>query len=138
LAESLRKEAPLRVEALLLRSRVAMAAGDVVVAGQELEQALADSPNDLETIRLQCQFLFEHGTAGESEIALRRLIDRVPDDASARHNLGTLLLRSKRFKDATIAFREALQLRPDNLATHLHLGYALKGNGRIAEAASVF
>jgi len=138
LADKMRREDPLRVEALLLRSRIAMATGDVVEAGRELKQALADSPDDLETIRSQCQFLFEHGTPAESEIALRRLIDRVPHDASAHHNLGTLLLRYKRYKDATAAFRQALQLRPDNLATHLHLGYALKGNGRIAEAASAF
>jgi len=132
------KEAALRLEAFLLRSRVAMAVGDVVAARQELEQALALGPDDNETMRLQCQFLFEHGTPSESETALRRLIGRDPEDASAHHNLGTLLLRNKRFKDATIAFRQALQLRPDNLSTHLHLGYALKGNGRIAEAASVF
>ncbi len=138
LADKLEKGAALRLEAFLLRSRVAMAVGDVVAARQELEQALALSPDDHETMRLQCHFLFEHGTPSESEFALRRLIGRDPEDASAHHNLGTLLLRNKRFKDATIVFREALRLRPENLATHLHLGYALKGNGRIAEAASVF
>ena len=138
LAEELGEKTALQVDAFLLRSRLAMAAGNVIEAHEELERALSHNPDDLEAIQLQCQFLFEHGTPEEAESALRRLITRVPDDPSAHHNLGTLLLRNKRYKDATAAYREALQRRPNNIATHLHLGYALKGNGRIAEAASVF
>jgi Flp pilus assembly protein TadD len=62
------------------------------------------------------------------------LIERSPDDASAHHNLGTLLLRTRRFDEAAESYREALRLRPDNPATYLHLGYALKEAGRTAEA----
>ena len=60
----------------------------------------------------------------EAESALRRLAERSPSDASARHNLGTLLLRAKRYDEAAESYREALGLRPDNPVTHLHLGYA--------------
>jgi Flp pilus assembly protein TadD len=63
------------------------------------------------------------------------LAERSPGDASARHNLGTLLLRARRYDDAAESYREALHLRFDNPATHLHLGYALKEAGRTAEAA---
>jgi GT2 family glycosyltransferase/tetratricopeptide (TPR) repeat protein/2-polyprenyl-3-methyl-5-hydroxy-6-metoxy-1,4-benzoquinol methylase len=137
LAGEMSRRAALRVEGSLLRSRVALAMGDIVEARRELERALAQCPDDPEALRSQCQLLFEHGAPAEAEEALRRLIARVPDDASAHHNLGTVLLRARRHQEATAAYREALRHRPNHPATHLHLGYALKGQGRVAEASEV-
>ena len=48
----------------------------------------------------RCQILFEHGHPSEAEAALRALIDCQPEDASAYHNLGILMLRSKRHDEA--------------------------------------
>ena len=53
-----------------------------------------NAADDLETLRGRCQFLFDQGTSDEAEQALRELIDHSPDDASAHHNLGTLLMRA--------------------------------------------
>jgi GT2 family glycosyltransferase/tetratricopeptide (TPR) repeat protein/2-polyprenyl-3-methyl-5-hydroxy-6-metoxy-1,4-benzoquinol methylase len=138
LGVDLLREDFLQVEGCLLRSRVAVAAGKVREARGEVENALALQPNDLESIRAQCQLLFEHGTIEEAESSLRELIRQVPDDASAHHNLGTLLLRNKRYEDAIVAYGEALRRRPKNIATHVQLGYAFKGTGRMEEAAGVF
>ena len=68
--------------------------GRVEEARAELDRAIAEGPDDLETLRVRCQFLFEHGTPDEAEEALKCLIDHDPEDASAYHNLGTLLLRT--------------------------------------------
>jgi predicted Zn-dependent protease len=89
-------------------------------------------------VRWSCQVLFEHGTPEEAECALRRLTERSPDDVSAHHNLWTLFLRTKRYRQAEESYRLAVRHRPGNPATHLHLGYALKGQGRIAEAEAAW
>ncbi len=83
------------VEGLLIKSRVALRLGRFDEARVELDRAIAEGPDDLETLRGRCQFLFEHGTPAEAEQALKGLIDHDPQDASAHHNLGTLLLRDR-------------------------------------------
>jgi tetratricopeptide (TPR) repeat protein len=138
LAEEMGGEASLRLEGLLLKSRIGMAAGSAEEARDWLERALAENFDDLEAVRWACQVFFEHGTPDEAERALRRLIERLPDDASAHHNLGTVLLRSKRYEEAALAYREALRHRPNNPATYLHLGSALKEQGRIPEAEAAW
>ena len=89
-------------------------------------------------LRGRCQFLFEHGTSDEAERALRELIDHSPDDASAHHNLGTLMLRAGRRDEAVQAYHQSLRYRPNYAATYLNLGYALKDSGRIDEAATAW
>jgi len=128
----------LRVEGRLLRSRLAMASGDVAAARAELEQALAEEPGDLAALEGRCRILFEHGAPAEAEAALRALIDRQPGDASAHHNLGILQLRLKRYDEAARSFRQALRHRADAPATYLHLGYALKESGRREEAVAAW
>ena len=93
LAEELMRNGPHHVEGLLIKSRIALALGRFEEARVELDRAIAEGPDDLETLRGRCQFLFEHGTPAEAEEALKCLIDHDPQDASAYHNLGTLLLR---------------------------------------------
>lgn len=131
-------DAALRVEGLVLGGRVAAACGDVETARRRFAEASAAGPDDREARNALCQFLFEHGTAGEAEEALRGLLKADPSDASAHHNLGTLYLRSRRYDEAAAAFRESLRHRPDAAATHLNLGYALKEGGRSREAAAAW
>ena len=71
-------------------------------------------------------------------MALEQLAERCPDDAAARHNLGTVNLRLKQPREAVLAFKESLRLRPDSAATWLHLGYAHKELGHAEEAASAW
>jgi Flp pilus assembly protein TadD len=78
-----------------------------------------------QTQRERCEFRFDHGTADEAERTLRALIDHAPDDASAYHNLGTLLMRSGRHEEAMQVYRQSLRYRPNYAATYLNLGYAL-------------
>jgi len=125
----------LRVEGRLLRSRLAMARGNVEAAGEEVERAVAEAPSDRAALEARCQFLFEHGPPSAAEKALRSLIERDPNDAAAHHNLGMLLVPLKRYDEAARAFRQSLRHRADAPSTYLHLGYALKESGRLEEAA---
>ncbi|MFI5455270.1 MAG: glycosyltransferase [Isosphaerales bacterium] len=138
LAEKLSEDGALRVEGLLIKSRTALGLGRFAETRDALDRAVAACPDDLETLRSRCQFLFEHGEPDEAEGALRSLIARAPDDASAHHNLGTLLMRIRRFDEAVQAYRQALRYRPNHAATHLNLGYALKESGRIEEAVAAW
>jgi GT2 family glycosyltransferase/tetratricopeptide (TPR) repeat protein len=131
-------DAAVRVEGRLLKGRLAVAAGDIAAARAEIEQALAEDPGDRAALEARCHLLFDHGPPAEAEAALRALIDRDPEDPSAHHNLGMLLLRLKRYDPAARAFRQALRHRADAPATYLHLGYALKECGRLAEAVAAW
>ncbi len=89
-------------------------------------------------LETRCQMLFEQGPPSQAEAALRDLVERRPAEASAHHNLGTLLMRLKRYDEAARSFRQALRHRADAPATYLYLGYALKESGRPDEAASAW
>jgi tetratricopeptide (TPR) repeat protein len=136
LADELQNDRALCVEGLLIASRTATKESRFADARAALDRAIAEYPDDLETLRGRGQFLFEHGSAEEAESALQALIDHDPDDASAHHNLGTLRMRTQRYDGAVEAYRRSLSLRPHYAATHLNLGYALKDSGRLGEAVA--
>jgi GT2 family glycosyltransferase/tetratricopeptide (TPR) repeat protein len=138
LAATLASDPAIRVEGLLLKSRIALEQGRIADARAELDRAVAECPSDRETLRNRCQLLFEHGEPEEAERALRSLIDHDPRDASAYHNLGTLLMWTKRCDEAVQAYRQSLRYRTDHVATYLNLGYALKHGGRIEEAVAAW
>jgi GT2 family glycosyltransferase/tetratricopeptide (TPR) repeat protein len=138
LAQHLLADGHLCVEGRLLQSALASARGDHRAAREELEQALAERPDDTDLLRALCQQLFEQGEPGEAERALRELVRLAPEDGSAQHNLGLVYLRLHRHEEAIEAFREALRRRPDAAQTHLHLGYALKAAGRPDEARAAW
>ena len=68
----------LRIEGLLLKSRMAKAQGNQAAARDGLDRAIAECPDDLQTLRERCPFLFDHGTSDEAEQALRALIGALP------------------------------------------------------------
>ena len=138
LAAELIKDPDLRVEGLLIRSRTAVRLGQLAEARDALERATVEKADDLEVSRARRQFFFEHGTPAEAEQALEVLIARDPEDASAFHNLGTLMMRGQRYDEAVTAYDRSVSLRPNHAATHLNLGYALRDSGRIDEAVSAW
>ena len=121
-----------------MKSRTALLRGRLAEARDALDRAVAIRPADLETLRGRCQFLFDHGSPDEAKPHVRTLIGQAPDDASAHHNLGTLLMRNRRYEEAVQEYRHALGISPNYAATHLNLGYALKDSGRIDEAAAAW
>jgi tetratricopeptide (TPR) repeat protein len=61
-----------------------------------------------------------------------------PQDPAAYYNLGTLLLRTRRYDEAACAYRQSLRYRTNHPATYLNLGAALKDGGRISEAVAAW
>ena len=137
-AEHCLTDPALEVEGRLIKGRLAIAAGDFESALAEVERATADRPADRAALEAKCQILFDMGPPSRAEEALRNLIHRHPDDASAHHNMGILLLRLRRYNEAASSFRQALRQRADAPATYLHLGYALKESGRCDEAVAAW
>jgi tetratricopeptide (TPR) repeat protein len=138
LAHELRNQAAIRVEGLLLESRIALGQGRIAEIRAALDRAVAECPDDPETLRSRCQLLFEQGAPDEAEGALRCLIAHDVENASAYHNLGTLLLRTHHPDEAILAYRQALRFRPNHPGTCFHLGCALKDDGRLAEAVAAW
>jgi len=137
-AAGLMSDAGTRAEGFLLTSRIALVQGRSTDALAELNQAVAEFPDDPEALSRRCQLLFEHGAPQDAEEALKRLIDHNPGDPSAYYNLGTLLLRTRRYDEAACAYRQSLRYRTNHPATYLNLGCALKDGGRISEAVAAW
>ncbi|HKW99492.1 MAG TPA: tetratricopeptide repeat protein [Bryobacteraceae bacterium] len=78
------------------------------------------------------------GRSGEAREALEKAVElnRKLAEPSAwpPHNLGYLEVRLEQFKDAEKALRESLKYDPHLAIAHYHLGRALEGDGRDAEA----
>jgi GT2 family glycosyltransferase/predicted Zn-dependent protease/2-polyprenyl-3-methyl-5-hydroxy-6-metoxy-1,4-benzoquinol methylase len=123
-------------EGRMLQSTLAAARQDYQDARQQLEQGIADCPDDVDLWQALAHLLIERNDVSAAERALRELVRRAPTDASAHHNLGTIYLRLRRPNDAVEAFRQSLQFRPHAPHTHLNLGYALKEAGRLQEACT--
>jgi tetratricopeptide (TPR) repeat protein len=138
LAASLLGDEGIKIEGLLIRGRIARAQGRFDDVRAALDRAVAERPDDVQTLRERFQLLFERGAPEEAERALRCLIERDPLDASAYHNLGTLLMRTHRCDEAVRAYRQSLHYRADYAPTLLNLGYALNESGRAQEAVEAW
>ena len=114
------------------------ARGDHTQATCLLQEAAETVDDKNEALRTLCQHLFENGDVDDAQRALRQLVDLDPTDASAHHNLGTVLLRARHFGEAVDAFRSSLRIRPDAAETYLHLGYALNELQKNDEAEAAF
>lgn len=138
LASRLVEERELRTEGRILKASLATVQGKVPLARQEWQKAVQASSHDLDVWQMWCRFLFEHGQPEETEQALKQLLQYVPDDPSAHHNLGTIYLQSGRPHEAIGAYQESLRHRPDSPATQLNLGYAFKETGSLGKAAAAW
>ncbi|MBI3932184.1 MAG: tetratricopeptide repeat protein [Acidobacteria bacterium] len=76
--------------------------------------------------------------AGERDAALetyRRVLDRDPDNAASRGQLGELLVRNGRHDEAIGLIRAGIQRKPEVPGLHRDLASFLERVGRLAEAA---
>jgi GT2 family glycosyltransferase/tetratricopeptide (TPR) repeat protein len=123
----------LRAVGLVLTGRLAASEGEPAAAERAYREA-ADT-GDAQALRALSQFLFETGRPTAAEAALRALVEHEPEDPSAHHNLGTVLLLSRRFDEAVVAYRRSLDLRPDAAGTQAQLRVALQRAGCTQHAA---
>jgi GT2 family glycosyltransferase/tetratricopeptide (TPR) repeat protein/SAM-dependent methyltransferase len=137
LATQLSANPRLAIEGLLLVGQVAEVRRQHNETRRAWEAAAAADPSDPEPLQRLARLYFRE----ESELAervLRTLTRVAPDDASAYHNLGTVLLRTNQASEAVRAFQRSLELRPGSIETSLCLGYALQSANDPVGAASAW
>ncbi len=61
-------------------------------------------------------------------------VQKSPNKARPRGNLGIALFDQGRLEDAVHHFREAIRIKPDHVDAHLKLGNALEAQGKLEEA----
>ncbi len=66
------------------------------------------------------------------------VLEKQPDRAEARSNLGAALMKLGRFDEAVAQYRKALAIRPDLASVHLNLGLAFYKSDRLDEAVPEF
>ena len=125
-------------EARIVRADALLSLGKPSLALRELDAAIQAAPDNVELLERRCRVLFEHFPPSDAEPGFRELIARDPQNASACHNLGSVLYKLGRFDESAISYRESLRLRPNSASTYLHLGYAHREAGRIQEATAAW
>jgi tetratricopeptide (TPR) repeat protein len=138
LASELIARPALRGLALAWQAQPLRARRQFTEAGNLLQQAFDELPDDPDVVQAGCQLLFEAGDLTQCEQAIRHFLRLVPDNPTAHHNLGTLYLRMGRHAEALAPLRKSLELAPANAAAHFHLGHALLGAGRQDQAVRAF
>jgi len=126
------------IEGHLLMGMVADARGHADEARNSWEKAASMDSTDPEPLRHLGRIHFESGKDDLAERALRHLITVDSKDASVHHNLGSVLLRTRRHNEAVAEFQRSLELRPDSIETRICLGYALRAIGDRLGAASIW
>jgi Tfp pilus assembly protein PilF len=73
-----------------------------------------------------------------AEEAYHKSIALAPDRADHRSEFGDFLRARQRYREAAAVFREALELRPFDAATHFQLGACLQSLGDYPGAAEAY
>ena len=125
-------------EALLLAGRLSEERGNFEGARNAYESARYADPRDIEPLQRLARLCFQSNEDNSAERAIRALLAITPEDASAHHNLGSVLLRTSRPSEAVLEFRRSLELRPGSIETRVCLGYGLRAAGDRRGAAETW
>jgi GT2 family glycosyltransferase/tetratricopeptide (TPR) repeat protein/SAM-dependent methyltransferase len=133
-AEQLLCDGPLQSEGAVASAHIAVKHRDLGQARRVMEQAVQRFPQDVELLQDWSQMLFERFNPAEAVPVLTKIVELVPQHASAWHNLGQALACQGQHQQAVAAFEESLVCRPDYPPTLIRLGQAQIDCGRIEEA----
>jgi GT2 family glycosyltransferase/tetratricopeptide (TPR) repeat protein/SAM-dependent methyltransferase len=134
----LRSEANVQGEWAVLATALAQRAGNPVAAERALTEAFQQFPDDVEVLTELSRIYFEHFDAKQAGPFLQRLVELVPHDPSAWHNLGVVQMLQGHPEQAVTAFQESLRHGPDFPGSWVLLGSALRQCGRIPEAVQAW
>jgi tetratricopeptide (TPR) repeat protein len=108
------------------------------LAGQRLQQALRDAPNDPDTLSNMALWFSFMGRPKDTEAYSRKALAAAPDSVRARLYLGNALLAQNRLEESAQEYRQVLVAEPDNFFAHNNLGIALFQLGDYERAADQF
>jgi tetratricopeptide (TPR) repeat protein len=110
--------------------------GKLIPAEQAFARAMAEDPNDVESIQMRGLSLYRLGRPAAAVPFLEKVRQWTPNaNADANYVLGLCYLNSQRMDDARLAFANQFAIPPDSGAAYLLLGKMLM-QANLAEAAS--
>lgn len=126
---------PANADALYMLGAIAMSRGEPERAIEQFDKALVANP-DFEIVYGElCRACFRADRLDEACSVTKRGIERFPASAELHCFLGNLLVARKEFAAAVPVFEKTLSLRPDFAEALFGMGLALRGCGRLDEAA---
>lgn len=126
-----------KVRSFLREAEKAVAQGKTQEAEYLLIRALTSNP-DAHDVRAELGKLYLKTNREKKAEAMYRELIQYRDDVSFYANLGLACYRQKKFPDACLAYREALDRDPKNPERSAALGRACVAAGRYKEATPLF
>ncbi len=113
--------------------------GAVDKALECMEEADVARPLHAETLNnMGVLYYLQGGADRRAELALRKCVEKDPKMAKAWDNLGLVLYRGGRYKDARESFEQEVALAADSGVAHYNLGCALAAEGNVPGATLAF
>lgn len=114
--------------------KVLAAKGDLVLAHEHLEQAIANRADFPEALNNLANIYLIQGNLSDAQPLYEKALELNPDFPDAHHNIGLVFMRQGRAGLAESRFRESLRLRPNFIEAHESLGELLVDLGNLIEA----
>lgn len=108
---------------------------NALVAAEQMESL---RPPETHWRRRHVTALFGREDTAAALLAMQALVEQQPDNAARRITLGHLYEQGGDPRAAEAAYRQALELAPNDLSAVLRLGLLLTGARRVDEAAALF
>ena len=129
-AESILKEQPENLDALLLAGQIHHARKEYPAASKFLGKALELAPGQPGLMANLAAVCLALGDVQRSETLARRAARIAPDHFGARYNHGLALMAQRRHEAAADALQKAVEIRPDDVPAMQKLALALYRGGK--------
>lgn len=135
LADARNEQPDYAIQLHLIEIEALQAAGETEAAWRQVEEALAQFPEDLNLLYTRAMLAEQRGDLAQLERDLRLIIQREPDNAMALNALGyTLADRTTRYAEARELIEQAHQLDPNDPAILDSLGWVSYREGNLDQA----
>ena len=142
------RQNPQKIDTLFIGAEVREELGDLAGAVKLFERVLqspplcSSCPMDTEAMKAKSllhlgRLYLKAGEKGKSEGALRKCTESYPALAIAYGELGDLLMKQERIKEALEIFQNSIKQRLGDRRAYLGLAKALALTGKIQEAAAI-
>ena len=123
---------------LTRRGREAHGKGDLALAAEAYQQAVALDPQNIEALHLLGVLAYQVGDLENAEILIGRAVALDETFVDALSNLGTVLQACGKTAAAVDALRQAVRRAPGNATFHFNLGNAHAAAKQLPEAVACY
>lgn len=125
-------------EYMIAASRVLMISGKTEKAGNLLQQAREQYPEEKQIYFAEAALLERLGKAEEAAGVIDQILQKNPDDVEALEKKGFLYFRARAYTRAVQMWQKALQSEPDNATLHFNVGAAMASQRRWVAAINSY